>query len=76
MLDSACVQTLHSLLYYVRSIRAILRASSLNPSGVTITYIPCPQGYVPTIATNQYLSNESSGPSSPDNLGKTYFVCC
>ena len=50
--------------------RAMLRASSLDPAGVTITYIPCPQGYVPTIAMNQYLSMESSGPSSPDNLGE------
>lgn len=69
------MQAHYSLLYCVR---AVLRASSLNPSGVTITYIPCPQGYVPTIATNQYLSNESSGPSSPDNLGKVCLcvVCC
>ena len=58
---------------YLLHARAILRASSLNPAGVTITYIPCPQGYVPTIATNQYLSNESCGSSSPDNIGEIMY---
>lgn len=60
---------------HVHSIRAMLRTSSLNPAGVTLTYIPCPQGYVPTIATNQYLSSELSNPSSPEHLGKMFISC-
>jgi len=67
---------LHFVTYRVTFVpRAMLRSASLNPAGVTVTYIPCPQGYVPTIATGQAPTEQSqlSNPGSPDIIGK--LVC-